>query len=196
MTELAEFLSRNSHVGEGLRNFSERYDRLSDVWENCDRWDWMFELLDDRILEFPMYNHHNAERVEGQIEGLGKYIDSSFEMVIESSDQEREQVRFRNFSYKRAAQHLRQEIDSEKLSQFEGNRRLFRHVRFVALKASQYVLFDELGRFQFHKLCDDITGDETVFADGDGNEFKRTMMKRQSDLLRASVGNPFKVFDH
>jgi hypothetical protein len=31
MTELAEFLSRNSHVGEGLRNFSERYDRLSDV---------------------------------------------------------------------------------------------------------------------------------------------------------------------
>jgi hypothetical protein len=109
-------------------------------WENCDRWDWMFELLDDRILEFPTHNHHNAERVEGQIEGLGKYIDSSFEMVIESSDQEREQVRFRNFSYKRAAQHLRQEIDSEKLSQFEGNRRLFRHVRFVALKSKSICL--------------------------------------------------------
>ena len=185
MTEVAVFLSRNSPIGKSLRDLSERYDRLSDVWENCDRWDLMFELLDDRILEFPTH------RVEDLIEGLEKYIDSSFGMVNESSDQEREQVRFRNFSYKRAAQQLRQEIDSEKLSQFEGNRRLFRHVRFVALKASQYILFDELGRFQFHKLCDDITGDETVFVDGDENELKRTIMKQQADLLRASLGNPF-----
>lgn len=160
-------------------------------WENCDRWDWMFELLDDRILEFSTHNYHNAERVEEQIEGLEKYIDSSFGMVNESSDQEREQVRFRNFGYKQAAQHLRQEIDSEKLSQLEGSRRLFRHVRFAALKASQYILFDELGRFHFHKLCDDITGDETLSGDRDEHELKLTIMKQQADLLRASVGNPF-----
>ena len=53
MTQVAEFLLRNSDVGKGLRDFSERYDRLSDVWENCVRWDWMFELLDDSIFEFP-----------------------------------------------------------------------------------------------------------------------------------------------
>src|ERR1700682_2902692 len=101
MTQVGEFLSRNSDVGKGLRDFSERYDRLSDVWENCVRWDWMFELLDDSIFEFPAYNYHNAERVEEHIEGLEKYIDSSFGLVNESSDQEREQVRFRNFSYRR-----------------------------------------------------------------------------------------------
>jgi hypothetical protein len=55
MTEVAVFLSRNSPIGNSLRDLSERYDRLSDVWENCDRWDLMFEFLDDRILEFPTH---------------------------------------------------------------------------------------------------------------------------------------------
>ena len=118
-------------------------------WENCDRWDWMFELLDDRILEFSTHNYHNAERVEEQIEGLEKYIDSSFGMVNESSDQEREQVRFRNFGYKQAAQHLRQEIDTEKLSQLEGSRRLFRNVRFAALKAVNISCSMNLADFTF-----------------------------------------------
>ena len=145
---------------------------------------WMVELLQKP------YSHYE-ETIETCSDGLEQFIDSLAEMIEPTCDQEMERARPENFSYKRAVEHFRKEVDSGRLGTLEGATRRFRHLLFVARKASHYIIFDELGRFQFHKLCDDITGDETVFADGDENELMRTIMRQQADRLRASVGNPF-----
>jgi hypothetical protein len=195
MTEVAEFLSRNPDIEKDCRDLMEGHDRLSDVWAKCYRSDCMLELLNDWIDEFLQRPYpHYEETIANCSEGLEKYIDSLSEM-IKGSDQERARARSENFSYKRAVEHFRKEVDSGKLCEIKGATRHFQHVLFVARKASHYILSDERGRFQVHKDCDEITGEETARAEyGDENELKLTIMKQQADLLRASVSNPFALF--
>ena len=158
MTNVAEFLSRHTDIEKDCRDFMERYDRLSDVWAKCYRSDCMLELLNDWIDEFLKRRYpHYEETIENCSEGLEKYIDSLSEM-IKGSDQEKARARSENFSYKRAVEHFRKEVDPGKLVEFATRR--FRHVLYVARKASHYVLSDELGRFQVHKDCGEITGEE------------------------------------
>jgi len=172
-------------------------DKRSDIWANCERSDLMLDLVNDWMVEFLQKPYpHYEETIENCSEGLEQCIDSLTEMIKGTCDQERERARSENFSYKRAVDHFRKEVDSGRLGALEGASRRFRHLLFVARKASHYILSDELGRFQFHKLSDDIIGDETGSADGDESELKLTIMKQQADLLRASVGNPFNDFDH
>jgi hypothetical protein len=153
----------------------------------------MLKLLNDWIVEFLQRPYpHYEETIANCSDGLEKYIDSLSEMIKGTCDQEKARARSENFSYKRPVEHFRKEVDSGRLGEIEGVTRRFRHVLFVARKASDYILSDERGRFQFHKDCDAITGEETARAEyGDENELKLTIMKQQADLLRASIGNPF-----
>ena len=71
VTEVNEFLSANELVSRTLRNFAIQYDRLSDVWINCERPDWMLELLKRNC---------NWRRDYRSNEGLMNYVRSLREM--------------------------------------------------------------------------------------------------------------------
>jgi hypothetical protein len=180
MTEVGEFLYTNSDIGSNLREFALGYETLSDVWANCPRPDWMLDILKRR-------KYRNAEKVE-------PYIDALSEQIDDVSEQGREWARRAHFNYQPGVRQLEEEVESGKLSRSEASRRRFIWVWITAYEATRYIFEDKIARFHFDNLFEQIVGKDVVrITDVDEIEFRCTLLHNQADLLRKSVGNPFRL---
>jgi hypothetical protein len=185
MTEVTEFLSANPLIGSALGDFSTHYEKLSDVWSNCYRPDWMLELLKRSSDQKRDYQHADA---------LEKYIESLRERMEDNCDQLTQDVEC-DFRYRQGVRHIQHEVESGKFSVFEGQRRSFIWLWLTAYEATRYFFEDKIDRFHFNRFAEQIIAEDTAIGttpnDSDEIELKRNVFNMQADLLRATVGNPF-----
>jgi hypothetical protein len=179
MTEGGAFFSADGLISSGLRD-----EKVSDVWLNCQRPDWMLELLKSNCNRTHNYRSND---------GLEMYIESLREMTAchyhdPSADIEH------YFTYGPGISSIEEDVRSGKISILEGQRRRFIWLSIVANEATRYVFEDEVDRFDFNRFAEKIIaqymGIEGI-ADFDEVDFKRNVLKKQADLLKAAIANPF-----
>ncbi len=183
MTQVAEFLSANKLVSRRLREFAIQFDRLSDVWLNCERPDCMLDLL-KRNCDWRREYRSNK--------GLERYIDSLREMAaLHLGEPTSSEEHY--FSYQRGVNSIQKEVGLRAIYGFERDRRCFIWLWETAYEATRYVFDDSVNRFYFNHLADQIIADQmpTDVEESQDIAFRKTLFKKQADLLRAAVGNPF-----
>jgi hypothetical protein len=82
---------------------------------------------------------------------------------------------------------------TEREASEEGQRRRFIWLWLTAYEATRYVFEEKVDRFQFNNLAEQIIAGSVVrdVEECDDLEFRRNLLKKQADLLRATVSNPF-----
>lgn len=183
MTQVAEFLSANKVVSRRLREFAIQFDRLSDVWLNCERPDCMLDLL-KRNCDWRREYRSNK--------GLERYIDSLRAMVglrLGAPTPSEELY----FTYERGLISIQKEVEPGVMYNFERDRRCFIWLWETAFEATRHVFDDTVNRFHFDHFADQILADQipTDVEHSQDIAFRKTLFKKQADLLRAAVGNPF-----
>jgi hypothetical protein len=180
MTQVSEFLSANELVSRRLREFAIQFDRLSDVWLNCELPDCMLDLL-KRNCDWRRDYRSNK--------GLEHYIDSLREMAALEPTSSEENY----FSYERGVNSIQKEVELGAINSFERDRRCFIWLWETAYEATRYVFDDSINRLYFHHFADQILADQipTDVEDSQDIAFRKKLFKKQADLLRAAVCNPF-----
>jgi hypothetical protein len=186
MTEVSEFLSANEFVSSALKKFAIQYDRLSDVWINCEHPDWMLDLLKRNC---------NWKRDYRFNDGLMNYVRSLRETAALHYGEPNPSVEH-YFNFESGVDSTRKEMESRDISVLEGERRCFIWLWMVADEATRYVFEDEIDRFEFDKVTEKITAEhmeiEPITDDRNEIEFRRSLLKKQADQLRSAIPNPFR----
>lgn len=185
MTEATEMLWADQLVSSGLREFAINYDRLSDVWVNSPRPDWMLELLKSNCNRTQNYRFNV---------GLETYVDSLREMTACHYGEPSADVEH-YFTYRPGLMSIEDDVQSGRISILEGERQRSIWLSIVAHEATRYVFEDEVGRFEFNrtaeKIIAELVGIEPIADDTDEGDFKRDVLNNQANLLKAAISNPF-----
>ena len=185
MTEVSEFLSANEFVSPALTNFAIQYDRLSDVWINCEHPDWMLDLLKRNC---------NWRRDYRSNDGLMNYVRSLREMAALHYGEPNPAVEH-YFNFGSGVDSIRKEMESGHIDVPEGERRCFIWLSMVAHEATRYVFEDGIDRFEFDKVAQKVItehmGIEPMTDNTNEIDFRRSLLRKQADQLRAAIPNPF-----
>ena len=185
MTQVAEFLSANKLVSRRLRGIAIQFDRLSDVWLNCERPDCMLDLL-KRNCDWRREYRSNK--------GLERYIDSlrrdqgalhlvSLDFIGRNySVTSVESTPFKKKST--SAQSTASNVTDAALSGC-GKLHTKPHDMYlmIASIASTFLIILRTRSLPI-KIPTNIEESQDI-------AFRKTLFKKQADLLRAAVGNPF-----
>lgn len=185
MTQVSEFLSANQFVSQTLRNVVIQYDRLSDVWINCERPDLMLDLLKSNC---------NWRRDYRSNEGLMNYVRLLREMAALRCGEPNASVEH-YFNFGSGVDSIRKEMKSGKIDVLEGERRCFIWVWIVANEATRYIFEDGIDRFEFDKVAEKIISEHMGLEPMTNNrneiDFRRSLLMKQAEQLRAAIPDPF-----
>lgn len=186
MNNVAESHLPNASISGDLRKFVIQVDSSIDVWVNCDRPDWMLALLKMFCNSTGNYQYNG---------GLMKYIDCLKEMLSHRWDDPNDVVDY-SFSYQQGVSSIENEVKSSKINHFEGDRRCFIWLWSTALETTRHVFEEKVARFEFNRFAEKIisehTGVELIPDHRTEIDYRRCLLRKQANLLRAAIVDPFR----